>query len=228
MPEQREEGTSPETSPETSPAEAKKPTRREENARATRDVLIATARELFAARGFAGAGIDEIAAGAGVTIGALYHHFGNKRGLFRAVAEALEAELMERAIATGNQQGDSWLGLEAGFLTTLEAGLEPDFRQIILRDAPNVIGASEWRAIQDQYSMGLLRQVIEAMMGNGIITAGSPEMVTRSLTSVVWELSVAVGEADDPEAARSEAQRLMRRFLASMTAEGFEPADGTG
>ena len=72
----------------------KQPTRREENARATRSVLLATGRELFAERGFAGAGIEEIAARAGVTTGALYHHFGNKRGLFRAVAEGMEVELM--------------------------------------------------------------------------------------------------------------------------------------
>lgn len=199
----------------------KPPTRREQNARATRDILIATARELFAQRGFAGAGIDEIAAGAGVTTGALYHHFGNKRGLFRAVAESMEAELMGRAIAIGSEYTDSWQGLEAGIAATLEAGLARDYQQIILRDAPKVMGATLWREIEDQYSFGLLRDVVEAMMGNGIIAEGSPELVTRTLISVVGELSVAIANAEDPQTTRLEAQRLIRRFLAAISAKGL-------
>jgi AcrR family transcriptional regulator len=198
----------------------KTPTRREENARATRGTLIATARELFAERGFADAGIEEIAARARVTTGALYHHFGSKRGLFRAVAEAMEAELMGRAIEIGNQHGDSWKGLESAIAVTLDSGLARDYQQIILRDAPNVIGASEWRAIEDQYSLGMLRDVVEAMMGNGIISSGSPDMVTRTLVAVIGELAVSIANAEDPPSARREADRLIRRILAAISTEG--------
>ena len=198
----------------------KTPTRREENARATRGILITAARELFAERGYADAGIEEIAARAKVTTGALYHHFGSKRGLFRAVAEAMEAGLMQRAIEIGNQHSDSWKGLEAAIAITLDSGLARDYQQIILRDAPNVIGASEWRAIEDQYSLGMLRDVVEAMMGNGIISPGSPDMVTRTLVAVIGELAVSIANAEDPPSARREADRLIRRILAAISTEG--------
>jgi AcrR family transcriptional regulator len=188
-------------------------TRREENAHATRTVLIATAKELFGERGYSGAGIEEIAKRAGVTTGALYHHFGNKRGLFRAVAISMEVELLERAIEVGNQLDDSWKGLRAGIAVTLEASLAGDYEQIIVRDARNVLGASEWRAIERQYSLGLLRDVIEAMMKNGLIAPGLPDMVSRMLTSVIRELSISIAEAEDPPAARREADRLIERVL---------------
>ncbi len=109
------------------------PTRREENACATRDALLETARELFGKQGFAAVGIEQIAARAGVTTGALYHHFGSKRGLFRAVFDALEAESMERATAIGSGYGGSWQGLEAAIGATLDAGLAADFQRIALR-----------------------------------------------------------------------------------------------
>lgn len=196
-----------------------RPTRREENARATRGALLRTARELFGQRGFAAVGIEEIAARAGVTTGALYHHFGSKRDLFRAVFDALEAELMERAIAVGTGYGDSWQGLEAAIGVTLDASLAPDVQQIALRDARTVLRADEWRAIMDRYSFGQLRSAVAGFMGSGVIAAGSPEIVTRVLLSLIGELAVAVAEADDARSARYEAERLLRSVLASLRAE---------
>ena len=196
-----------------------RPTRREENARATRGALLKTARELFGQRGFAAVGIEEIAARAGVTTGALYHHFGSKRDLFRAVFDALEAELMERAIAVGTGYGDSWQGLEAAIGVTLDASLAPDVQQIALRDARTVLRADEWRAIMDRYSFGQLRSAVAGFMGSGVIAAGSPEIVTRVLLSLIGELAVAVAEADDARSARYEAERLLRSVLASLRAE---------
>ncbi len=196
-----------------------RPTRREENARATRALLLATARELFGQRGFTDVGIEEIAARAGVTTGALYHHFGNKRGLFRAVFEAMEADLLERAIAIGSEYGDLWQGLEAGIGATLEASLAPDFQQIALRDARTVLSAAEWRAIVDRYSFGRLRAAVEGFMGSGVIAPGSPEMVARVLISLVGELAMSIGAAEDPQSARREAERLVRRTLAALRTE---------
>ena len=198
----------------------KRPSRREENARATRSLLLDAGRELFSRRGFAGAGIEEIAEHAGVTTGALYHHFGNKRGLFRVVAEAMEVELMERAVELASRQTDPMRGLEAGFKATLEASLAPDVQQIVVRDAPNVLGASEWRAIEDQYSMGLLRSAIAGFMQAGLLVPGSPEMVARTLVSMIVEMAVSIANAGDASAARRDAEALLDRILAALRTEG--------
>ena len=195
------------------------PTRREENARATRSMLLATARELFGQRGFTDVGIEETAARAGVTTGALYHHFGSKRGLFRAVVEGIEAELMERAVAVGAQHSDPWRALEAGISATLEASLARDVQQIILRDAPTVLGATEWRAITDQYELGMLRAAVGGLMGSGVIALGSPEMVARALIALIGELAASVADAADGPSARREAERLIRSMLAALRPE---------
>jgi AcrR family transcriptional regulator len=193
-----------------------KPSRREETARATRGLLVTAARELFGQRGYAGAGIEEIAARAGVTTGALYHHFGHKRGLFRAVVEAMEAELMRWAIEIGSRHTDPWRGLEAAMRATLEASLAPDVRQIVLLDAPNVLGAAEWREIEDQYSMGLLRTAVGGMMEAGLLAPGSPELVARTLVALVGALASAIAHAPDPPAARRDAEALLTRILAAL------------
>jgi AcrR family transcriptional regulator len=197
----------------------KNPSRREENARATRGVLLATARALFGERGFAGAGIEEIAAQAGVTTGALYHHFGNKRGLFRVIAETIEAEIMQRAMAAGSQHSDPWQGLVVGISETLEASLVPEVQQILLRDAPNVLGAAEYRALEDQYSYGMLRAAVEGFMETGVMERGSPEMVARSLVSVISELAVLIANADDIPQAKRDAEQLLARLLAAIRAQ---------
>ena len=195
------------------------PSRRQENARATREALLSTARELFGERGFAGVGIEEIAARAGVTTGALYHHFGSKRGLFRAVFEAMEAELMERAMAVGSGVGDSWQGLEAGIGAALDAGLAPDFQRIALRDARTVLSATEWRSVLDRYSLGSLQEAVGGFMTSGVLAPGSPEMVARVLSALIGELAASVAEADDGPAARREAAGLIRTLLAALRAE---------
>ena len=195
-----------------------KPSRREKNARATRGALLAAARERFGKRGYAATGIEEIAARAGVTTGALYHHFGSKRGLFRAVAEALEAELMQRAIEIGSRHTDPWQGLEAAMQATLDASLARDVRQIVLLDAPNVLSAATWREIEDHYSLGLLRTAIGGMMSAGILAPGSPELVARTLVSVIGELAVSIANAEDPAAARRDAEALLGRILSALRA----------
>ena len=95
--------------------------RRDAHTEATRRALLREARRLFAAHGFAGGGIEEIARRARVTTGALYHHFANKRELFEAVAEQVEQELMLRAVEAAAGETDLWRMLEAGIGVMLDA-----------------------------------------------------------------------------------------------------------
>src|SRR6476620_523264 len=112
---------------------------------ATRAALIAAARELFAARGYAGVGTEEIVQRAGVTRGALYHHFTGKDDLFRAVYERVEQELTQRIVTEVPLVGDPVAVLRGGTAVFLDACLEPEVQQICLLDAPAVLGYDEWR-----------------------------------------------------------------------------------
>src|SRR6266508_1508108 len=119
------------------------PSRREAEARATRDALIEAALALFTERGYAGVGTEEIVARAKVTRGALYHHFEAKRDLFRAVFERVEADLMERIGAKIGGAERPWDLMLTGMRSFLDACEEPAVKQISLTDAPAVLGWEE-------------------------------------------------------------------------------------
>src|SRR6266508_1601891 len=116
------------------------PGRRETEARATREALIEAAMELFTERGYAQVGTEEIVARAQVTRGALYHHFEDKRDLFRAVYERVEDELLERIGSVMGDVADPWELILAGTRSFLDACEEPAVKQIALIDAPAVLG----------------------------------------------------------------------------------------
>jgi AcrR family transcriptional regulator len=128
----------------------------EERSEATRAKLIAAARRLFAERGYAGVGTEEIVRAAGVTRGALYHHFEGKPQLLEAVYEQIEGELTEK-IATGALGGSDPLdALRAGSEMFLDACLEPEVQRIVLLDAPAVLGWERWREIAADHGLGLV------------------------------------------------------------------------
>ena len=107
---------------------------------ATRAELVGAARRLFAEHGYGGVGTEEIVRAAGVTRGALYHHFAGKKDLFRAVYEDIERELVEQIAAVAVSAGDPVSALRAGAQAWLDACEEPDVQQIALLDAPSVLG----------------------------------------------------------------------------------------
>src|SRR6188472_3338672 len=111
----------------------------------TRSSLTSAARTLFAERGYAGVGTEEIVARAGVTRGALYHHFADKRDLFRAVHEELEEALVADIGARLDGIEDPWELLVTGVRAFLDACTDPALIQISLLDAPAVLGWEEWR-----------------------------------------------------------------------------------
>src|SRR5262245_61399370 len=117
-----------------------------EQAAATRAALLAAARRLFSEKGFHATSTPEVVAAAGVTRGALYHHFENKEGLFRAVFEAVEADLMAREAARPSAGGDTWDRFRSAFEFFLEASAQDlEVQRIILIDGPAVLGWATWR-----------------------------------------------------------------------------------
>src|SRR4051812_45062547 len=135
----------------TTPRTSDPPGRREAEAQATRKALIEAALELFTERGYTEVGTEEIVARAKVTRGALYHHFTDKRDLFRAVFERVEGDLMQRIGATMEVAEDPWELMVAGMRAFLDACEEPAVKQISLSDAPAVLGWEEWREIDNRH-----------------------------------------------------------------------------
>jgi AcrR family transcriptional regulator len=181
--------------------------RRAEQSEATRAALLEVARGLFADRGFAAVGTEEIVERARVTRGALYHHFRDKRDLFRAVHEQLEAEMAEKI---GRQLAEEGTGdplalLAKGARTFLDHTTGP-FARVTLVDAPAVLGWEEWRAIDEKYGMGLVIVGLQAAMEAGVIPEQPVKPLAHLMLAALGEAGMLIANAEDPEAARAEVE----------------------
>ncbi len=181
----------------------------------TRSALLAAARELFAARGFAAVGTEEIVQRAAVTRGALYHHFEDKRDLFRAVHERVEAEMvaslareMEAAAS-----GDPFELLVNGVRSFLDTCTDPAFAQIALLDAPTVLGWAEWREIDARYGLGLVTAGLQGAMDAGALTPQPVRPLAHLLLGALGEAAMTVGHAEDPQAERRVVEPALLSLL---------------
>ncbi len=181
---------------------------------ATNAALIDAARELFAAHGYAGVGTEEIVRRAGVTRGALYHHFrGGKEELFRAVLVQLSAETVQRVAQAATAIEDPWEALVVGSEAFLDASVTPEVQRIMLIDGPSVLGWDHWRAIDADFGFGLLKEAVKRAMDAGRLLPASANAVTHVLAGALDEAAMVVARADDPGAAREEMGRTVRRLL---------------
>jgi AcrR family transcriptional regulator len=187
-----------------------------ERSETTRAALIDAARPLFAERGYADVGTEEIVRAAGVTRGALYHHFEDKRDLLRAVYEQLEAELAQELADRFTPGAGALETLRAGAEMFLDHCLEPEVQRIVLLDAPAVLGWEEWRAIGARYALGLIEALLTAGMESGEIRRQPIEPLSHALLGALDEVAMLVARADDPAAARSDAGQTLATLLAAL------------
>ena len=182
---------------------------------ATRSALIAAARLLFGKRGYGEVGTEEIAKAAGVTRGALYHQFADKRDLFRAVFESVEDEITARVAAriAKADPADPLGALSAGAEVLMDAVLEEDVRRIAAVDAPSVLGSTEWRAIIERYGLGLLIAAISAAIEQGSLRDQPVRPLAHVLLGAFDEGAMYVALADDVEAARAETLAAINSLL---------------
>jgi AcrR family transcriptional regulator len=193
--------------------------RQAERSDATRAALVGAARELFARRGYADVGTEEIVRSAKVTRGALYHHFNDKRDLFRAVHEQIEGEVTERvggALAESDS-GDPVEALRTAARTFLDACTEPDIARITLVDAPSVLGWAEWRQIDERYGLGLTIAGLTMGMDAGRLRRQPVRPLAHLLLAAMGEAGMVIANADDPSAARAEVEPAIVSLL-----EGLE------
>jgi len=198
---------------------SRRPTRHDERSGATRAALVAAARPLFAARGFEAVPAEEIVAVAGLTRGALYHHFGGKPGLFDAVHAELHAEVAGRIARAAEAAEDAWAALVAGCLAFLDACAEPEFQRVALLDAPAVLGWERWRAVDAAHGLGLLKQGLDETMQAGALAERPVDPLAHLLSGAMNEAGMWIARADAPARARREAGAALVALLEGLRAE---------
>ena len=178
---------------------------------ATTAQLVTAAARLFGRDGYAATSIDAVAAAAGVTKGAAYHHFPGKAALFHVVF-VRELERVTAALDTvAATEQDSWTALRRGCRTFLERCLDPGFRQIVLLDAPSVLGWDKVREIEYGY---LLRVLTDAVRGTGM--DGDATARAQLLFGALCEGGMLLARSDDPRAALATVAAEAERLLAAL------------
>jgi AcrR family transcriptional regulator len=194
-----------------------KPTKAEQ-ADATRSALSAAARQLFTERGYAATSTTEIVEQAGVTRGALYHHFAAKDELFRAVFEQLEGEVTRRVAEEALTSADPLEQLRRGTRAYLDACIDPAVQRVVLLDGPSVLGWETWQEIEQRYGYGLVVAGVEAAIGAGLISAQPVEPLAHVLFGALTEAGMVVARADEPRTARVDMEAAMDRLLEGLRA----------
>jgi AcrR family transcriptional regulator len=194
--------------------------RQADRSTATRARLVKAARELFAKRPYADVGTEEIVRRARVTRGALYHHFEDKRDLFRAVHEQMEAELVE---AIGRQLADVGgddpvEALRTGVRSYLDACADPAFARITLVDAPAVLGWAEWRRIDEENALGLIVAGLEGGMAAGALRRRPVAPLARLMLGAMGEAGLVIANSPDSEGTRTEIEAALLAWLDAMRA----------
>lgn len=159
---------------------------------------------------------EQLVAEAGLTRGALYHHFTGKDDVFRAVFSEIEAEIAAE-IAPVLARAAETLDVRAPIAAFLDVCERPEVRRIALIDAPVVLGWQVWREIEHEYFLGMLIDGLRALAATGVTLPGSPEVLAQLLFSMSCEAAMVIATADDPVAARADAEEaLVALFVAGM------------
>jgi AcrR family transcriptional regulator len=196
------------------------PDRRAERGSATRAALVWAARELFSERGYGAVGTTEVVERAGVTRGALYHHFRDKRELFRAVYEETERELVETTAAEMSAIDDPWDLLVRGTQSFFDACTDPSTMQIGLVDGPAVLGWQEWREVGSRYALGLVTFALQNAMDAGVLRRTDVKPLAHLVFGALGEAAMLMANADDRQQARREAEAAVLVLLEGLRATG--------
>lgn len=182
----------------------------------TRAALVHAARQLFAEHGYAAVTAADLVAAAGLTRGALHHHFGDKQGVFRVVLGHVEGELTDEIVAATAAQSSVEAKMFAAMGTFLDACTRPEVVRIALMDAPAVLGWYEWRAIEADHGLKVITDLLDEGMASGVIARQPVDALAKILLSCLVEAALLIAHADDRAATREQAQRALGTLLAGL------------
>lgn len=185
--------------------------------RATREQLIEVATVLFAERGYEDTSIEAVLAAAGVSRGALYHHFAGKDALFEAVVESVEDRITAEMTAAIGAVREPIAVIRAGALAWIDLAGDPVIQRIILTDGPAVLGWERWRAMDEQRAFTQARALLQAVADAGQLPQHLVDGFARMILASIDEMALVIARAEDPEAAMAEGrvavEELLRRLL---------------
>lgn len=192
--------------------------RRAETMQENRAKLIAAARKSFADKGYAAASMDDLTADAGLTRGALYHNFGDKRGLLAAVVNEIDAEMASRAQQLGSRAADDWEGLLAEGTAYIEMALDPEVQRVVLLDGPAVLGdPSQWPS--QNSCLQVTRQTIERLINDRVLKPVDAEAAARLLNGAALNAALWIAASDNPKAVLPKAVEAFRSLATGLLAD---------
>ncbi|MBK1870137.1 TetR/AcrR family transcriptional regulator [Aestuariivirga sp. YIM B02566] len=184
----------------------------------TRAKLVTAARKAFGTVGYAEASMDDFTAEAGLTRGALYHHFGDKKGLLQAVIAEIDGEMSARMSAVTRQAPSRWQGFVDECVTYVEMALDPEIQRIILRDGPAVLGdPSQWSS--QTACIRNMTATLEKLIEERTVRTIDPRATAHILNGTMLYASLLIANAEDQRKASQEAVRAMTALLDGLLAK---------
>jgi AcrR family transcriptional regulator len=184
----------------------------------TRAKLVAAARKAFGEAGYAEASMDDFTAAAGLTRGALYHHFGDKKGLLEAVIVEIDAEMNERLCAISAKAPNRWQGFVDENIAYIEMAMEPEIQRIMLRDGPAVLGdPSRWPNANACISS--MKKSLTLLKEEGVVGDIDPEAAARLVSGASLYAAQWIANADDPAATSKKAVKAFTKLLDGLRME---------
>ncbi len=203
-------------------------TLRTRQAEETRQLLIATARELFTERGFAATSIEEIIQRAGVAKGALYHHFSGKNDLFRAVYDTVQADAVAGVVAAALAVPEPWAAVRAGLSAFLDACLDPAFRRIVVLDSVGVLQQDVWDGGIEHNELPMLRTVLTPLVAANLLPGVGVEPLVHVTLGGLYGAALFIARSRQPRVARREVDAVLDALVAGLQSRVLGPDSGAG
>jgi AcrR family transcriptional regulator len=189
------------------------PGKRAAQGRATRGQLIEVATQLFTEHGYEGTSIEAVLSAAGVSRGALYHHFAGKEALFEAVVSAVSAQVTAELTEAIRGCADPVDALRTAGLAWISLAADPVIQRVVLVDAPSVLGWDRWRAMDDGRTLGALRALLQAVSDSGRLPAELVAPFSHMILAALDEIVLVVARAPDSTAAVAEGRMAVEALL---------------
>ncbi|MDD2062344.1 TetR/AcrR family transcriptional regulator [Pseudomonas sp. 25571] len=182
----------------------------------TRATLLSTARQVFSEHGYAGTSMDELTARAGLTRGALYHHFGDKKGLLAAVVEQIDGEVDARLNSISENAGDAWEGLRQRCLAYLEMALEPDIQRIVLRDARAELGGASQES--HLHCLATMQRLVQNLIEQGVLAPAEPRALASLIYGGLAEAACWIAQSEEGDARLTQSLAALELLLRGLLA----------
>ncbi|MFD4402480.1 TetR/AcrR family transcriptional regulator [Nocardia sp. NPDC058499] len=189
---------------------------RDKHVENTRRALLETGARLFAEREYADLSAEELVRAAGLTRGALYHHFDGKKGLFEAVVDDLEQQAAQRVRAAIDSSADPVERVGHAMDAFLDICTEPAYRHIVLLQGPIALGWRRWREVDQRHLSGLVVEGAQHLLDAGRIQPYPPELLAGAIYGALTEMSLTIAESDDLTLSRARAGELARALLGGL------------